>query len=103
MPQHILDDPDLCAALTVLPSNYSFEVHKTVWRLRQAKVRSLALQFPEGLLLYATALSDIFQTFAGVQVNPEPATRNPAPATLHLRSWTSEPSTLDPGPWILDL
>ena len=51
----------------MLPENYSFEVQKTVWRLRQAKVRNLALQFPEGLLLYATTLSDIFQTFAGVE------------------------------------
>lgn len=67
MPQDILDDPDLRAAITVLPDNYSFEVQKTVWRLRQAKVRSLALQFPEGLLLFATTLSDIFQTFAGVE------------------------------------
>jgi len=67
VPQHILDDPDLKAALSVLPANYSFEVQKTVWRLRQAKVRCLALQFPEGLLLYATSLSDIFQTFAGVE------------------------------------
>ena len=50
------------AALSALPSNYSFEVHKTVWRLRQAKTRSLALQFPEGLLLFATTLADIFQT-----------------------------------------
>jgi 2-(3-amino-3-carboxypropyl)histidine synthase len=37
-------------------------VHKTVWRLRRAKTRSLALQFPEGLLLFATTLADIFQT-----------------------------------------
>jgi hypothetical protein len=43
------------------------QVPKTVWRLRQAKVKCLALQFPEGLLLYATTLSDIFQTFAGVE------------------------------------
>ena len=50
------------AALSALPSNYSFEVHKTVWRLRQAKTKSLALQFPEGLLLFATTLADIFQT-----------------------------------------
>ena len=50
------------AALSALPSTYSFEVHKTVWRLRRAKTRSLALQFPEGLLLFATTLADIFQT-----------------------------------------
>ena len=62
VPDTILNDPDLNAALTALPSNYSFEVHKTVWRLRQAKTKSLALQFPEGLLLFATTLADIFQT-----------------------------------------
>ena len=33
-----------------------------MWRLRRAKTRSLALQFPEGLLLFATTLADIFQT-----------------------------------------
>ena len=63
VPENIMNDPQLSAAISVLPSNYSFEVQKTVWRLRQAKVRSLALQFPEGLLLYATSLADIFQTF----------------------------------------
>ena len=56
-----MNDPDLNAALAALPSNYAFEVHKTVWRLRQAKTKSLALQFPEGLLLFATTLADIFQ------------------------------------------
>ena len=30
--------------------------------MRRAKTRSLALQFPEGLLLFATTLADIFQT-----------------------------------------
>ena len=55
------------AALSALPSNYSFEVHKTVWRLRRAKTRSLALQFPEGLLLYACTIADILQAFAGAE------------------------------------
>ena len=63
VPDSIMNDSQLSAAISVLPSNYSFEVQKTVWRLRQAKVRSLALQFQEGLLLYATSLADIFQTF----------------------------------------
>jgi 2-(3-amino-3-carboxypropyl)histidine synthase len=39
-------------------------VHKTVWRLRSAGARCVALQFPEGLLLYACTLADIFQTCA---------------------------------------
>jgi len=53
--------------MKVLPSNYDFEVKKTVWRLRQAQAKTVALQFPEGLLLYATTLADIFQTFANVR------------------------------------
>lgn len=48
-----------------LPSNYNFEVHKTVWRLKQAGARTVALQFPEGLLMYASTLADIMQHFAG--------------------------------------
>lgn len=35
IPQEILSDPELQAALASLPSNYNFEVHKTVWRIRQ--------------------------------------------------------------------
>ncbi len=46
--------------MKVLPENYDFEVKKTVWRLRQANVKTLALQFPEGLLLYATTLLGYF-------------------------------------------
>ena len=36
--------------MKVLPENYDFEVKKTVWRLRQANVKTLALQFPDALL-----------------------------------------------------
>ena len=67
IPDEIANDPELETAMKVLPVNYDFEVKKTVWRLRQVGVKTLALQFPEGLLLYATTLSDIFQTFAGVR------------------------------------
>lgn len=44
------------------------QVHKTVWRLRSAGARCVALQFPEGLLLYACTLVDIFET--RVQTTP---------------------------------
>ena len=57
----------MTSAMRVLPENYDFEVKKTVWRLRRANARTVALQFPEGLLLYATTLADIFQTFANVK------------------------------------
>eukprot|EP00793_Prasinoderma_coloniale_P000073 PRCOL_00005581-RA len=67
VPSEILEDKALNAAASVLPSNYSFEIHKTVWRVRQAGARRVALQFPEGLLLYACTIADILQAFAGAE------------------------------------
>lgn len=78
LPRELLDDPELAAAIAALPSNYNFEVHKTVWRIRSAAARVVALQFPEGLLLYACTLSDILERFAGVEhciVRPSRAPR----------------------------
>ena len=63
IPLAILNDPNLARAVKPLPANYSFEIHKTIWRLRTGNVSRLALQFPEGLLLYATTLADIFKVF----------------------------------------
>jgi 2-(3-amino-3-carboxypropyl)histidine synthase len=47
-------DPALVALCRkYLPSNYDFEVAKTVWRIRKiANCRTVALQMPEGSLLY---------------------------------------------------
>lgn len=67
VPPEILHDAELNEALRQLPDNYDFEVHKTVWRLRAAKSTRVALQFPEGLLLYACVISDILERFAGVE------------------------------------
>ena len=51
-----------------LPRNYSFELHKTIWRLREAKAKTVALQLPEGLQMFACALADIISEFAEVEV-----------------------------------
>jgi len=67
VPDEILQDAALNEAIAVLPANYNFEVHKTVWRLRKEGVRAVALQFPEGLLMYSCALADIFRRFGGVR------------------------------------
>lgn len=67
VPDSILQDAALNEALAVLPTNYNFELHKTVWRLRQAGVRTVALQFPEGLLMYACTIADILERFAGAR------------------------------------
>ncbi|KAK3531716.1 hypothetical protein QTP70_025947 [Hemibagrus guttatus] len=39
IPDEILKDPELQEAVSVLPSNYNFEIHKTIWRVRQAKAK----------------------------------------------------------------
>ncbi|KAL2349415.1 hypothetical protein Fmac_003415 [Flemingia macrophylla] len=66
IPDSILNDPLLNAAIAVLPWNYNFEVHKSVWRILSSGAKRVALQFPEGLLMYSLPLSDIFTTFANV-------------------------------------
>jgi 2-(3-amino-3-carboxypropyl)histidine synthase len=67
IPRDVLEDPGLAAAIALLPANYAFELPKTVWRLRQARARRVALQFPEGLLMYALVIADILEAFAGVE------------------------------------
>lgn len=67
IPEDILRDPELEEALKQLPSNYDFQVLKTVWKLRQAKATRVAIQMPEGLLMFACILSDIFEQIAGVK------------------------------------
>ncbi|KAI8104283.1 hypothetical protein M9434_002843 [Picochlorum sp. BPE23] len=67
IPDDILKNESLNNAISILPSNYNFEIHKTVWRLRQAKARRVALQFPEGLLMYSCVIADILESFAGIE------------------------------------
>lgn len=61
IPASILHDEALNTDIAALPSNYSFELHKTVHRIRESGARRVALQMPEGLLLYATTISDILR------------------------------------------
>lgn len=49
IPQSILDDPEINDAIAVLPQNYNFEIHKTIWRAREMKAKRIALQMPEGM------------------------------------------------------
>lgn len=67
IPDDILNNEDLTAAIALLPANYNFEIRKTVWRLRQAGARTVALQFPEGLLMYSCVIADILQAHAAVR------------------------------------
>ena len=67
IPADILGDAALAAAAAALPPNYSFEVHKCVWKVRAAGARRVGLQLPEGLLLYACTLGDILTRFTGAE------------------------------------
>ncbi|KAL9115211.1 MAG: hypothetical protein Q9227_001005 [Pyrenula ochraceoflavens] len=63
IPKDILEDVELQEAIALLPSNYSFEIPKTIHRIRSSGAKNVALQFPEGLLLFATTISDIITQF----------------------------------------
>ncbi|XP_040579380.1 2-(3-amino-3-carboxypropyl)histidine synthase subunit 1 [Lepeophtheirus salmonis] len=67
IPDVILNDPSIKSDASVLPANYNFEIHKSIWRLREANAKRVALQFPEGLTLYATSISDILEKHASVE------------------------------------
>jgi 2-(3-amino-3-carboxypropyl)histidine synthase len=60
--------PELAQAISQLPSNYNFEIAKTVWRVKNANAKRVALQFPEGLLMYSCVIADILERFASVEV-----------------------------------
>ncbi|KAM0029805.1 putative diphthamide synthesis DPH1/DPH2 [Helianthus debilis subsp. tardiflorus] len=66
IPDSITTDPSLNAAISLLPSNYNFEIHKSIWRVRSTSAKRVALQFPEGLLMYSLIISDIITTFTDV-------------------------------------
>ncbi|CAA9960089.1 diphthamide biosynthesis protein [Pyrenophora teres f. maculata] len=63
LPDDILHDADINEAIALLPLNYNFEIHKCIHRIRTSGAKSIALQFPEGLLLFATTISDILTRF----------------------------------------
>lgn len=63
VPKEILENTDLKAAIALLPANYNFEIPKTIHRIQTANAKRVALQMPEGLLLFATTISDILTQF----------------------------------------
>ncbi|KAG1755947.1 putative diphthamide synthesis protein-domain-containing protein [Suillus lakei] len=63
IPDEILSDALLNQAIKQLPSNYSFEIHKTVHHVRKNKAKTVALQMPEGLQMFACTIADIIERF----------------------------------------
>ena len=64
IPTSILENNELNQQISSsLPPNYNFEIHKIIYRLREAKSKICALQFPEGLLIYGAIIGDIIKKF----------------------------------------
>ena len=64
IPAAILNDDLLNRAIAaLLPSNYSFEVYKTIWQIRKYAIQRVALQMPEGLSMWSCALVDLVEQF----------------------------------------
>jgi hypothetical protein len=64
---HVFDHLSIIA-LEIAPNSSRLtiechQIHKTVWRLKQAGSKKVALQFPEGLLMYACIISDILERY----------------------------------------
>ena len=66
IPTSVLEDPLLNVAIdSLLPKHYNFEIHKTVHQIRKYEATCVALQMPEGLTMFATAIADIIERFTG--------------------------------------
>jgi 2-(3-amino-3-carboxypropyl)histidine synthase len=61
IPQDILSDVQLNNAIKQLPSNYSFEIHKTIHHIRKNNSKVVSLQMPEGLQMFACTIADIIE------------------------------------------
>jgi hypothetical protein len=64
IPQEILSDVQINEAIEQLPSNYSFEIHKTIHHIRKNNSKMVALQMPEGLQMYGCTIADIIERCA---------------------------------------
>jgi len=56
IPFEISENEYLIEQLKKLPQNYNFEIPKTIWRIKEMNVKTVALQMPEGLTLFSCTL-----------------------------------------------
>lgn len=65
IPDEILNNEELKREVqTLLPRNYNFEIYKTLSRIHQLRAHRVALQLPEGLLMYATTIADVLTVWS---------------------------------------
>lgn len=64
VPDELLKDEFLASLVSdSLPRNYNFEVHKTIWKIKQTQAKRVLLQFPEGLIRFGPVLVNIFNAY----------------------------------------
>ncbi|KAK2466524.1 hypothetical protein APHAL10511_002166 [Amanita phalloides] len=63
IPDETLHDAQLNEAIKQLPTNYSFEIHKTIHHIRRNNATMVGLQMPEGLQMFACAIADLIEQF----------------------------------------
>ncbi|KAK4872628.1 hypothetical protein RN001_014657 [Aquatica leii] len=68
VPDSLMQNEKLKKAIAGLPTNYNFEIPKTIWRIQELAAKMVALQMPEGLLLFATTISDIIREFTNADM-----------------------------------
>ncbi|KAL4003247.1 2-(3-amino-3-carboxypropyl)histidine synthase subunit 1 [Acanthocheilonema viteae] len=66
--EEISNDEALQNDLKILPSNYNFEIPKTIWKIRITNSKNVCLQFPEGLLLYSCVIADILRKYTECEI-----------------------------------
>ncbi|KAA3671135.1 2-(3-amino-3-carboxypropyl)histidine synthase, partial [Paragonimus westermani] len=67
IPDTLLNNSSLNETIrSLLPDNYNFEIHKTIWRIRCLHARKIALQLPEGLLMFAVPITQILRRYSAV-------------------------------------
>ncbi|KAI0984618.1 hypothetical protein GJ496_004562 [Pomphorhynchus laevis] len=67
IPDSILLDDSLNTAIQALSENYDFEMHKTIWRIKRDQFKRVALQFPDGLLIFAVSIASIIESFTDAE------------------------------------
>lgn len=68
MPRDLVENAELDDAIArTLPANYNFEIKKSLWRIRRSGATKVAIQFPEGLLIFSCPISDLFERYAQVE------------------------------------
>ncbi|KAL7477239.1 hypothetical protein ACHAW6_003053 [Cyclotella cf. meneghiniana] len=77
LPPHIGNNQELHHVIrSTLPEDYEFEIPKTIDRIEKSNAVRVALQLPEGLLMYATCIGDILKKFSyasnSSSSNPKP-------------------------------